>query len=117
MNKPTQKDLFRDLRVLAEQAERTDLVEFIDKKVDQLARKSESKGLTATQKANEEIKVVIIDTLKAIGEKARISELQDANTKLGALTNQKISALLKQLVDNGQVEKTIEKKIAFFKAI
>ena len=111
----TQKDFYKELRDLAVTNERVDLIDFIDKKVEQLNRKTENKGLTATQKANIETMDVILDTLRAMDEKARISDLQDANKKLATLTNQKISALLKKLVDNNQVTKVIEKKIAYFK--
>ena len=111
----TQKEFYGELRDLAVANERVDLMDFIDKKVEQLNRKTENKGLTATQKANIETMDVILDTLRAMDEKARISDLQDANKKLATLTNQKISALLKNLVDNNQVTKVIEKKIAYFK--
>jgi hypothetical protein len=34
--------------------------------------------------------------------------------KYGTLTNQRVSALLRQLIDEGQVVKTIEKKVSRF---
>jgi DNA-binding transcriptional regulator GbsR (MarR family) len=46
-----------------------------------------------------------------------ISEIQAEEEMLEGLTNQKMSALLKKLVDSQRVEKYIEKKKTFFKAI
>lgn len=111
----TQKEFYGELRDLAVANERVDLIDFIDKKIEQLNRKTENKGLTDVQKANIKTMDIILDTLRAMDEKARISDLQDANQTLATLTNQKISALLKKLVDSNQVTKVIEKKIAYFK--
>ena len=44
----------------------------------------------------------------------RISEIQDANDRLGELSNQKMSALLKKLVDTEKVVKTTDKKVTYF---
>ena len=56
----------------------------------------------------------IVEILTDLAKPVRITDLQSANETLANLSNQKISALLKKLVDGGKVAKTIEKKIAFF---
>ena len=56
----------------------------------------------------------IVETLTSLAKPVRITDLQSANETLANLSNQKISALLKKLVDSNKVAKTIEKKIAFF---
>ena len=56
----------------------------------------------------------IVETLTDLAKPVRITDLQSANETLANLSNQKISALLKKLVDSNKVAKTIEKKIAFF---
>jgi len=96
-------------------------LEFLNKKKEQIAKKNENKGLTATQKANEILIDIIKETLSKCDKAVRINELQDLDERLAMtekgepISNQKISALLKKLVDNGEVVKTIEKKIAYFK--
>ena len=43
-----------------------------------------------------------------------MTEIQSAREELKALSNQKISALVKQLKDNGEVVKTVEKGKSLF---
>ena len=91
-------------------------VDFLTHERELLEKKSSNSGQTKTQKENETIKVKIVETLKGLGKYATITEIQESNEELGAYSNQKISALLKQLVDNKEIEKMIDKKKAYFKA-
>ena len=113
-NKKTMKEYFGEIRAILENAGRADLVEFVDKRVEQLNKKAENKGLTATQKANEDIKAEIVKVLANAETKMKISEIQANSEMLKDLSNQKMSALLKQLVDTNVVIKEIEKKVAYF---
>ena len=79
----------------------------------QLAKRSTSKTPTKTQKANEEVKAVIADVLADTGEKMTVTEMI-ADERLNGYTNQKISALLRQMVEAGKVVKTLEGKKAYF---
>jgi len=79
----------------------------------QLAKRSTSKTPTKTQKANEEVKAVIADVLADTGEKMTVTEMI-ADDRLNGYTNQKISALLRQMVETGKVVKTLEGKKAYF---
>lgn len=84
---------------------------------EQLAKRSTSKTPTKTQKANEEIKTTILNVLTDTGEKMTITEiLTDERLKGFGFTNQKISALLRQMIESGKVTRTIENKKAYFKA-
>ena len=91
-------------------------VDFLTHERELLEKKSSNSGQTKTQKENETIKEKIVETLRAIGEYATITDIQNANAELGEYSNQKISALLKQLYDNKMIEKIIDKKKAYFKA-
>lgn len=110
------KDYFNMLREIVVSMERQDLVDFIDHEIELLNKKSSSKSLTKTQVENEKLKEIILETLKDLNKYATISEIQEYNTELADLSNQKISALLKQLVDTEIIEKMIDKKKAYFKA-
>ena len=113
--KITKRDNFNKLLTIKEVAENTQLVEFINHELELLDRKSASHSTakTANQKANEEIKTKIVDALVQLG-KSTISELQAGSEEMAEYSNQKLSALLKQLVDSKQVVRTMEKKKAYF---
>ena len=87
--------------------------EKIEKMKAQFEKKnSAEKKPTATQIANEGIKNVILETL---GEKSMtITEMQKLNGELAELSNQKISALLKQMTENGSVKREEIKRKAYF---
>ena len=76
-------------------------------------KNSAEKKPTATQIANEGIKILI---LEVIGNSSlTITEMQKINGELAELSNQKISALLKQMVENGSVVREEIKRKAYFK--
>ena len=114
IKKLTKKDYFNELKGLV--SDRQDLVDFIDHEIELLSKKSSRTAPTKTQVENEKIKEKIVATLVELGKYATITDIQNANTELADLSNQKICALLKQLYDNKVIEKVIDKKKAYFKA-
>ena len=114
IKKLTKKDYFNELKGLV--SDRQDLVDFIDHEIELLSKKSSRTTPTKTQVENEKIKEKIVATLVELDKYATITDIQNANTELSDLSNQKISALLKQLYDNKVIEKVIDKKKAYFKA-
>jgi hypothetical protein len=120
MKKMTKREKFELLLTIAEVQENEMLVEFINHELELLAKKNATGTLrkpTKTQIENENLIEVIFAKLQATGEGMTISEIQVEEEMLEGLTNQKMSALLKKLVDSQRVEKYIEKKKTFFKAI
>ena len=114
IKKLTKKDYFNELKGLV--SDRQDLVDFIDHEIELLSKKSSRTTPTKTQVENEKIKEKIVATLVELDKYTTITDIQNANTELANLSNQKISALLKQLYDNKIIEKVIDKKKAYFKA-
>ena len=114
IKKLTKKDYFNELKGLV--SDRQDLVDFIDHEIELLSKKSSRTAPTKTQIENEAIKEKIVATLVELDKYATITDIQNANTELANLSNQKISALLKQLYDNKIIEKVVDKKKAYFKA-
>ena len=114
IKKLTKKDYFNELKELV--SDRQHLMDFIDHEIEHLSKKSSRTAPTKTQVENEKIKEKIVATLVELGKYATITDIQNANTELADLSNQKISALLKQLYDNKVIEKVIDKKKAYFKA-
>lgn len=81
-------------------------IELLDKKASNSKSKVDEKG--------EEIKNLIIATLTDLARPATISDIQDNNQELKELSNQKISAYLKKLVDSEIITKTFDKRKAYF---
>ena len=109
--KMTKRDYFNELKGLV--ADRTDLVDFIDHEIELLDRKSSKSSQTKTQKENETIKEQIIVALREIARPVTVDELRANDANMGEFSNQKLSALLKQLVDTNVVVKTIDKKKSY----
>lgn len=113
--KVTKKERFENLYALVENSNadnKADLLGFIDHEIELLEKKSSKVTLTATQKANLEVIETIKDVL-ADKPNSTVSELIK-DERLSAYTNQKISALLKKLIDGGEVEKATDKKVSRF---
>lgn len=70
--------------------------------------------MTKTEKENERIKEVILEALACSFEPMSIVDLQKNDYELGSLSNQKVSALVRRLVDEGKVKKVIEGKVSKF---
>ena len=60
------------------------------------------------------LKLVIIEVLKANKEPMTITEMMKADETLGGLTNQKISAIIRQMIKEETVERLEDKKKAMF---
>ena len=73
-----------------------------------------TKILTAEQKKNEGIKEQLIEVLARCEEPQQIKDLMRME-EFSGYSNQKLSALLKQLVTAEKVERIEEKKVAKFK--
>ena len=114
----TKREMFVAIANVAEVAANEEMMNFINHEIELLDnRKGKgSKGMTKTQKENEGIKELILTTLAEMEDKVTVSDLV-ATDALNGYSNQKISALLRQLVTSGQVEKTMEKKKAFFSLV
>lgn len=114
MNKKlTKRDHFTALLALAEVQNDQTLVDFINHELDLLAKKnSAERKPTAVQVANEGIKTAILSALSETP--VTISELQKSAPELAELTNQRISALVRQLVNDGSVVRSEDKRKAYF---
>lgn len=96
-------------------------VAYLKNELELLKKKSENKKATKNQTENAEIKEVIIEVLGRMG-KGRAGEIQLAvqatdKEKYATLTNQRTSAILKQMIDEGTVVKTVDKKVSTFSLV
>ena len=110
-NKITKKEMFTMIK--AQVKDNAEMVAFIDHEIELLDKKASSKKATKTQEANVGIKSTILAVLGG-GKSMTVTEMQGASAELGELSNQKVSALVRQLVEAGEVVKTIDKKVSRF---
>lgn len=117
VKKVTKKEMFREARELALANGREDLVAFIDHELELLAKKASASGESKTQKENLIIMDKLYNELANIGEAVTISDFQKRSEYAGTLSNQKISALFKKMIEAGKVVKTTEKKKSYFSIV
>ena len=111
--KKTQKELFNE--ILNGYGLSAEHKAFLESRVAQLEKKSASKSdkPTATQKANAELKDKILAEMEA--DKAyTISDMLKALPSCAELSNQKVSAVMKQMVESYRVIRTEDKRKAYF---
>lgn len=112
MEKMTKKEMFEMIKGVC--ANDIRIVEFCEHEIELLNRKSSKSTQTKTQIENENIKGAIVNALTEIAKPVTITEMQELNTEMANYSNQKLSALLKQLVESNQVVKTVDKKKSYF---
>ena len=110
----TKRDNYNELLSIVTELGREDLINFINHELELLDNRANRNTLTKTQKENLETIEVIYDTLAKLAKPVTITEIQEANNELGELSNQKVSALLKKLVDSNRVVKVTEKSKSYF---
>jgi len=118
--KMTKKDYYNVLLGIAEVKANDSLVKFIENELELLAKKnSGDRKPTAVQKANEDLKVLILEEMTANPNKLyTATDVMKAVQPLVdyELSNQKISALLRTLGEKGtdEVKKIVDKRKSYF---
>ena len=112
--KITKRDRFNALLNMAEVKANPDMVAFIEHELELLAKKnSADKKPTAQQTANEAIKSAIVEAMEA-NRLYTVTEIQKSVDECADLSNQRVSALLRQLKDEGVIVRTEDKRKAYF---
>ena len=88
-------------------------VAYLENELALLNKKAQNKKATKTQEQNIGIKATILKVLATIGS-GTVTDIQNGNEELSTLSNQKVSALVRQLVESGEVVKTTDKKKSIF---
>ena len=116
--KITKRERFNQLLAIAEVKANADLTKFIEHELELLAKKSSSTSdkPTAVQVANEGIKTAILDYMANEPNRLfTITEMQKEIAECAELSNQRVSALIRQLKEDGKVVRVEEKRKAYFK--
>lgn len=118
--KLTKKDYFEMIKGVC--ADRADIVDFCNHEIELLSRKNSKSGATKTQKENEIVANMLVEELAKIGKPITITDLMNTSEIVKGyilengnnLTNQKISAIFKQLVESQKIVKIVDKKKSYF---
>lgn len=112
-NKITKREVINEMLANEVVSANSIWVAYLENELALIEKKAANKKSTKTQEENKGIKSVILDTLASIGS-GTITDIQNANSDLAELSNQKVSALVRQLIETGEVVKTTDKKKSIF---
>ena len=92
------------------------LVEFINNEISLLEKKSSSNAKSKTQLENDNIKSRILEILTESKSKYTITDFQNTYEEfsISKYSNQKMSALFTQLVNENKIYKIVDKKKSYF---
>jgi hypothetical protein len=119
-NKMTKKDFFKLLAGIVEKTEdfdkKTETLDFINHEIELLNKKSSAPGKkkTAHIKENEELMELIEIALELFGKPVTVTTMIKENAEMSKLSSQKLSALLKKMIEAGKVVRTVEKRVPYF---
>ena len=116
--KMTKKEMFAMVIGVVDGLEidnKAEMLEFLNHEVELLEKKNSKSGQTKTQKENEVLLGQLELALAEFDRPLTISEfMKESSHEVATLSNQKLSALMKKLVDAEKVVKTTEKKKSYF---
>ena len=116
LTKMNKFDMVMEILVNGEFDNKDLLIEFVQHEMDLLAKKNSTGTVrkpSKTQLENEKY-VAMIEEILLDKTPRTISDIQAENEIFAEMTNQKMSALLKKLVDSQKVIKFVEKKKTYF---
>ena len=118
--KVTKREKFEMLKALAK--DNAMLVEFIDHEIELLDKKKSNGNAKANEKMDAQVNLVYnalmsIDKPVSASELIAESDLSGLENESGVVSTQKVSALLKKLIDSGRVEKFSDKKKTYFRVV
>ena len=116
----TKKEMFTLIATL--NATNTEIVDFCNHEIELLDRKKSQGNAKANEKMDKQVELVysaLVSVDKSVTASELIAEtdLNDLANESGVVSTQKVSALLKKLVDGGKVERHTDKKKTYFKAV
>ena len=117
-NKITKREMFTRMLAIADVQANAEMVAFINHEIELLDRKNSAKKSTPQQAENEKIKEKILEILT---EPMTATQIMNAVQPFfeTTFTNQRISALLRQLGDDGtrQIKKYQIKRVTYFERV
>lgn len=119
MSKITKKEMFAMVAEVVENSNvenKMEMINFLNHEVELLNKKKSTP--TKNQKENEVLLDALEEALTEFTEPITITDFMKVSThEVATLSNQKISSLLKKLIDKGTVVRTEVKKRAYFSLV
>lgn len=115
--KLTKRQLFAMVEQVVESVEtenKTLMLEFLSHEMELLEKKATSKKETETQKQNAVLKEIVSEVLLLADKGLTVTEVIKADERLADLSNQKVTHLLKQMVESGTAKRIEDGKKATF---
>ena len=116
----TKKEMFTLIATL--NASNTEIVDFCNHEIELLDRKKSQGNAKANEKMDSQV-ALVYNALVSVGKPITASELiaqgglDELANESGVVSTQKVSALLKKLVDGGKVSKFTDKKKTYFSVV
>lgn len=106
----TKKEMFAAIKAVPAVAENAEMVDFLDKEIARLEKRNSSVNVKKKAETDSRMEAVF-EVLAGMDEPATVTEIIAlADNEVATFTNQRVSALLKKLVEAGRATKTIEGK-------
>lgn len=117
--KVTKKDMFEEIKKVALELGRIDIVEFAENELNLLEKKRNSSKKVDTEKLEKDnaLKSAILEVLKNYENGLSVDEIRKADTSIGEESNQKITYLLGILVKEKLVEREPKGRKKLYKVI
>jgi hypothetical protein len=118
--KMTKKEMFTLIATL--NASNQEIVDFCNHEIELLERKKSQGNAKANEKMDSQV-ALVYNALVSVGKPITASELiaqgglDELANESGVVSTQKVSALLKKLVDSGKVSKFTDKKKTYFSVV
>ena len=108
----TKKEMFTLIATV--NADNAEIVDFCNHEIELIDKRSSTKSPSKTQKENEVLMDILEETLQNLDAPATVTELIVTTGAISSLSNQKVSAVLRKMVESGRAIKTVEKKKTYF---
>ena len=113
--KTTKREYLVNLLNLVKETEHEkEFKDFLNHEIELLDNKKKNSKPTKMQKENEELMNRIVEAMATFTEPLTITEMQKKHSTFSELSNQKISSLMRKLIAEEKVVRTVNKKKAYF---
>jgi len=108
----TKKEMFTLIATV--NADNAEIVDFCNHEIELIDKRSSTKSPSKTQKENEVLMDILEEALQNLDAPVTVTELIVTTGAISSLSNQKVSAVLRKMVESGRAIKTVEKKKTYF---
>ena len=112
--KVTKKEVITAMLKVESIVANADFKAYLENELALLEKRATNKKPTKVQEENEVLKTEVVGILGGSEKGMTVTEVMNASEVLGGLSNQKVTALMRALVTEGKVVKTVDGKKSIF---